>query len=137
MLSFHVPIALLEGALTGAILATLVRFRPDILRGIQGGRHGRAPALGLLALALAIAAFAAPFASPLPDALDTVAERLGFAGAARALWPAPAPGYAVPWLAEGPAAAALIGVAGTLACFALAWALTRRFGSSAAGGPHA
>jgi cobalt/nickel transport system permease protein len=137
MLSFHVPIALLEGALTGAILATLVRFRPDILRGIQGGRHGRAPALGLLALALAIAAFAAPFASPLPDALDTVAERLGFAGAARALWPAPAPGYALPWLAEGPAAAALIGVAGTLACFALSWALTRRFGSSAAGGPHA
>ena len=48
MLTFHVPIALVEAALTGAILATVVRWRPDIVRGLQGVRSGAAPALGLL-----------------------------------------------------------------------------------------
>jgi hypothetical protein len=51
----------------GAILATLARWRPDLLHGLQGSRSGRAPAWGLLVLALALAAFAAPFASGLPD----------------------------------------------------------------------
>jgi cobalt/nickel transport system permease protein len=137
MLSFHVPIALVEAALTGAILATVVRWRPDIVRGLQGARGGRAPALGLLVVALVIAAFASPFASPLPDALESVAERLGFAGAARGLWPAPAPDYALPWLAAGRAGAALAGLVGTLAAAALAWGLTRRLGARRAAEPHA
>ena len=63
-------------------------------------------------MALAVAAFVAPFASPDPDALESVAERLGFAGAARGLWPAPAPDYALPWLAVGRAATALAGLVG-------------------------
>jgi len=128
MLSLHVPIALLEAALTGAILATVLRWRPDLVRGLQagGGLASRsAPVLGALVVALAVAAFLAPFASPLPDGLESVAERLGFARAARALWPAPAPGYEVPWAALGRAGAALAGVVGTLAAAALAWALSR------------
>jgi cobalt/nickel transport system permease protein len=136
LLSLHVPIALVEAALTGAILGTVVRWRPDIVRGLQGARTGRAPALGLLVVALAVAAFAAPFASPLPDALESVAERLGFAGAARGLWPAPAPDYVLPWLAVGHASTALAGLAGSLAAAVLAWALTRRLGTTRAAGPH-
>jgi cobalt/nickel transport system permease protein len=137
MLSLHVPIALVEAALTGAILATVVRWRPDVVRGLQAARGGRAPALGLLATALAVAAFAAPFASPLPDGLESVAERLGFAEAARGLWPAPAPDYAVPWLGAGRATSAVVGLAGTLAAAVLAWALTRRLGRARAPEPHA
>ena len=128
MLTLHVPIALLEAALTGAILATVLRWRPDLVRGLQagGGMASRsAPVLGALVVALAVAAFLAPFASPLPDGLESVAERLGFARAARALWPAPAPGYEVPGAALGRAGAALAGVVGTLAAAALAWALSR------------
>ena len=136
MLAFHVPIALLEAALTGAVLATVVRWRPDIVRGLQGGKTGRAPALGLLVLALAIAGFVAPFASPLPDALESAAARLGFAETARALWPAPAPDYVLPWLGDGRAPTAIAAIVGTLAATALAWALTRRLGAAPERGPN-
>jgi len=137
MLGFHVPIALVEAALTGAILATVARWRPDLVHGLQRARSGRAPALGLLAVALAVAAFASPFASPSPDALESVAERLGFAGAARAAWPAPAPDYELPWLAAGRLSAAIAGLVGALAACALAWAITRRLGTARDAEPHA
>jgi cobalt/nickel transport system permease protein len=136
MLSLHVPIALLEAALTGAILGTILRWRPDLVRGLQPGSGSRSgPVLGALVLALAVAAFLSPFASPLPDGLESVAERLGFAGAARALWPAPAPDYALPWVALGRAGTALAGILGTLAAAALAWGLSRGLGPREAG-PH-
>jgi cobalt/nickel transport system permease protein len=138
MLSLHVPIALLEAALTGAILATILRWRPDLVRGLQTGSGAvsrSAPALGALVVALAVAAFLAPFASPFPDGLESVAERLGFAAAARALWPAPAPGYELPGAALGRVGAALAGVLGTVAAAALAWALSRGLGSRVAR-PH-
>jgi cobalt/nickel transport system permease protein len=128
MLSLHVPIALLEAALTGAILGAVVRWRPDLVRGLQSGGAAAsrsAPVLGALIVALAVAAFLAPFASPLPDGLESVAERLGFADAASALWPAPAPGYELPGAALGRAGTALAGVLGTLGAAALAWALSR------------
>jgi len=136
MLSLHVPIALIEAALTGAILATLARWRPDLLHGLQRtGARGSA-ASGLLVVALAVAAFAAPFASTLPDGLETAAHRLGFSAAARPLWPAPAPDYAPPWLAASRVGTALAGLVGTLAAAALAWALTRRLGHAATAEPH-
>jgi cobalt/nickel transport system permease protein len=136
LLSLHVPIALLEAALTGAILATLARWRPDLLHGLQRAGARRVPAWGLLVLGLALSAFAAPFASPLPDGLETAARKLGFAVSARGLWPAPAPDYALPWLAVGRVASALAGIVGTLAAATLAWALTRRLGAGRSAGPH-
>jgi len=135
MLSLHVPIALLEAALTGAILASVLRWRPDLVRGLQGG-GAPVPALGALFVALAIAAFLAPFASGLPDGLESAAERLGFAEAARALWPAPAPDYALPWAALGRVGTALAGVLGTVAVAALAWALSRGLAPPPESRPH-
>jgi cobalt/nickel transport system permease protein len=131
MLSLHVPIALLEAALTGAILATILRWRPDLVRGLQAAdlsRSRSAPVLGALVVALAVAAFVAPFASPLPDGLETLAGRLGFAEAARAVWPGLAPGYELRGLALGRVGTALAGVVGTLAAAALAWGLSRGLG---------
>src|SRR5512143_180905 len=136
MLSLHVPIALLEAALTGAILGTVLRWRPDLARGLQTASRTSArppPVLGALVVALAVAAFVAPFASPLPDGLETLAARLGFANAARALWPAPAPDYALPWVALGRLGTALAGVLGTVAAAALAWGLSRGLGPREAG----
>jgi cobalt/nickel transport system permease protein len=134
MLLTHVPIGLLEGALTGAILATVLRWRPDLAAGLQ--RDGRpvarpvATALGALGIALLIAAFAAPFASALPDGLEATAERLGFAAQARALWPAPAPDYELPLAATlGGLAPALAGLGGTIVAAGLAWALSRGLSS--------
>jgi hypothetical protein len=134
-----VPIALVEAALTGAILGTVLRWRPDLVRGLQAAgipASRTAPVLGGLVVALAVAAFLAPFASPLPDGLESAAERLGFARAARALWPAPAPNYELPWAALGRAGTALAGVLGTLAAAALAWTLSRGLGPSRQAGPH-
>ena len=139
LLSLHLPIALLEAALTGAILATVLRWRPDLVRGLQpaGAPVSRsAPVLGGLIVALAVAAFLAPFASTLPDGLEAAAERLGFAGAARALWPAPAPAYALPWSALGRAGTAVAGVLGSLVAAALAWGLSRGAGAPGGRGPH-
>ena len=137
MLSFHVPIALVEAALTGAILATVVRWRPDIVRGLQGARAGAAPALGLLVLALAVAAFVAPLRVARSRRARVGRRAAGFAGAARGLWPAPAPDYALPWLAVGRAATALAGLVGALAAAGLAWGLTRRLGATRDAEPHA
>jgi cobalt/nickel transport system permease protein len=139
VLSLHVPIALLEAALTGAILATVLRWRPDLVRGLQAGSafaSRSAPVVGALVVALAVAAFLAPFASPLPDGLESAAERLGFAEAARALWPAPAAGYDLPWAGLGRAGSALAGVLGTLAAAAVAWALSRGLGAPPEPRPH-
>jgi len=138
LLAVHVPIGLLEAALTGAVLATVLRWRPDLVRGLQGsGRPSRsAPAFGLFAVALAIAAFAAPFASDLPDGLEAVAERLGFAAAARAAWPAPVPDYGASWIHLGRAGVALAGLLGALAAAAVAWLLGRRFAGGEGAGSH-
>jgi len=118
MLVTHVAIGLLEAALTGAILVTLLRWRPDLVAGLDASVAGRRPAvlaLGLLGAALAVAAFLAPFASALPDGLEKTAETLGFASRARALLP----GLAV-------IAPAVTGVIGTVAAAALAFAVDRK-----------
>jgi len=118
MLVTHVAIGLLEAALTGAILVTLLRWRPDLVAGLDASVAGRRPvvlALGLLGAALAVAAFVAPFASALPDGLEKTAETLGFASRARALLP----GLAV-------VAPAVTGVIGTVAAAALAFTVGRK-----------
>jgi len=118
MLVTHVAIGLLEASLTGAVLVTLLQWRPDLVAGLDGtGSERRVVVivLGLLGAALVVAAFVAPFASGLPDGLEKTAETLGFASRARATWPrlsAIAPGLA--------------GVVGTAAAAALAFAVGRK-----------
>ncbi len=118
MLVTHVAIGLLEAALTGTILVALLRWRPDLVAGLDASEAGRRPAvvaLGLFGAALAVAAFFAPFASALPDGLEKTAETLGFATQARALLPG--------LTAVAPAVA---GVIGTVVAAALAFAVGRK-----------
>ncbi len=128
MLGTHALIGVLEAALTGAVLATVLRWRPDLVRGLSssgGGAGAVATSAGVLGLALAVAGFAAPFASGLPDGLEHAAERLGFGERAAAGWQAPFPDYVLPAVESAGLATALAGVAGVLAAAVMAWALGR------------
>jgi hypothetical protein len=137
MLVTHVGIGLLEAALTGAVLATVIRWRPDLIRGLAAdGRIASSGAFvaGAVGIAIAIAGFVSPFASALPDGLDHAAERLGFATRSRADWAAPFAGYALPFPASPEVATAAAGILGTIAAACLAWVIGR---SVRSGGRHA
>jgi len=128
MLVSHVAVGLLEAALTGAVLATVVRWRPDLLRGLAGepsSSSGLALTGGLFGVAMVVAAFLSPLASALPDGLEHAAERLGFAGRAAASWPAPFPDYALPFVASPAVATAAAGLAGTVLAALVAWGVSR------------
>jgi cobalt/nickel transport system permease protein len=128
MLVTHVAIGLLEAALTGAILVTVVRWRPDLLKGVHAeGRPANPSAVvaGIVGLAVAIAAFLSPFASTLPDGLASAARRLGFATRAEATWPASIPELVTPFFASARIATAVAGAMGTVAVAVLAWIISR------------
>jgi cobalt/nickel transport system permease protein len=128
MLVTHVAIGLLEAALTGAILVTVVRWRPDLLKGVFAeGRptNSAAVAAGVVGVALGIAAFLSPFASTLPDGLESAAERLGFATHATTIWSAPIPDYLIPFVSSARIATAVAGAIGTLAVMIIAWVISR------------
>jgi len=134
MLLTHVAIGVLEAGLTGAIAATVLRWRPDLVHGLDRDApraHAAATALGLLAVGLVVAAFLAPFASSLPDGLERTFERLGIADRARAVAPAPFPDYGSSWALPAGIATAIAGLLGTLVTGLIAWALSRRRTSSA------
>jgi cobalt/nickel transport system permease protein len=128
LLVAHVAIGLLEAALTGAILVTVLKWRPDLVAGLGGGQTVQRPAalaVGVLGVAMLVAAAVSPFASVLPDGLEHVAATLGFAGRAHASWASPMPQYAVPWLRSAVLAPVVAGLAGTVAAAALAWTISR------------
>ncbi|MDX2151450.1 MAG: energy-coupling factor ABC transporter permease [Bryobacteraceae bacterium] len=81
--------ALVEGAITVAVVTALEKMHP---RWVQAPRHGSAlPALAVTALVLA--GVVAIFASPLPDGLEKLAEQVGIADRAQSLLNAPLPDY--------------------------------------------
>lgn len=126
----HMVIGLGEAVITMLILVVVIRARPELLAPEQGG--GRVARYRPLAAGVAMATtgllvLVAPFASSLPDGLEHVAERYGFAARAVAAQPAPLPDYSVaalaaesPWLST-----VLAGACGTLVAFAVAWFVAR------------
>ncbi|MEW5984035.1 MAG: energy-coupling factor ABC transporter permease [Acidobacteriota bacterium] len=132
MLFTHTFIGVLEALLTGAILTTVVRWRPDLVLGLQTRQQpawGGALVLGSLSVAGIIAAFVAPFASGAPDGLEHAAERLGFGGRAAAWWTAPLPDYGLPFTMGPGLETALAGVAGTVMVAVVAWGVSRGVGT--------
>ncbi len=82
MTSFHSLIGVGEALITGGVVSFLLALRPDLILEplAQSGRVaklGRVVWSGSIA-ALAVAAFAAPFASLQPDGLEKVAEEMKF-----------------------------------------------------------
>jgi cobalt/nickel transport system permease protein len=127
--SVHMVIGLGEAVITMLIVAVVVRARPELVTSIEPAVRAtrrRSIAYGA-ALSIGLMVLIAPFASSLPDGLEHVAERLGFAGRAAAAQPAPLPDYAVapltdasPWLAT-----VVAGAVGTLVAFGVAWFVAR------------
>jgi cobalt/nickel transport system permease protein len=124
----HALIGVGEALITALVVLAIARTRPELLSAaaveVPGRRARETLALGFL-VALGIAVFVAPLASPWPDGLEKVAQTLGFADRAvpRPLAPSPMPDYAAPGLGSGPWATALAGAAGTALVFLVALAV--------------
>lgn len=129
MVGIHMLIGVGEGLISALVLVAIARTRPDLVPdGAAPGPcapRGNLVALGLV-VSLGLAVLVAPFASPWPDGLESVAARLGFADQAReSLLPAPIPDYELPGIGSPVIAVALAGAAGTLVVFGLALGLSR------------
>lgn len=129
MAGIHALIGLGEGMVSALVFLAINRTRPDLMRN-GGARRSASPVsefvtLGALA-ALGIALFVAPFASPWPDGLDAVANRLGFAHQADASpWASPLANYHLPWFSTPGISTAIAGALGTLVVFGLAVVFAR------------
>jgi cobalt/nickel transport system permease protein len=125
MAGVHAVIGVGEAAITTMVVYSVSRARPELLRAEESGRVGfpAAVAYGLI-ITLGLAAFVAPLASPWPDGLEHVAERLGFADNAAEPAAAPIPDYEMPGVSSAALATGLAGVAGVLVTFlAVYWAM--------------
>ncbi len=151
MVSVHMIIGVGEALIGTAVLAVVLRARPDLIRSLPpalrrptlvpeaaGGASGSARwaqtrkvgvfALVALVVALALVIFVAPFASTSPDGLEKVAEDHGFADTAaeEPLWRfSPLPDYTVPAMGEGIWSTAIAGLVGVLVLSGLVLALGR------------
>jgi cobalt/nickel transport system permease protein len=129
MAGVHMLIGVGEGLITALVLSAIARTRPELLQPDTATppRRSYAAVAGYGTLiALALALFASPFASHLPDGLEHVAAVLGFARAATPpLAAAPLPEYALPGLHGSVVATSLAAAIGTVVAFLLAWLLAR------------
>lgn len=114
----HVLVAAAEAAITVAILAAVLRSRPELFRDRAPAAPVRLAAVGATG-AVVVAAGAVLWASPRPDALEVAVERLGLGGGAG--WGgAPLADYSA--TAGGPWLAAAIGL---LTVFLVGWGMAR------------
>ena len=132
MAGVHMLIGVGEAVITTLVVFTVWQARPELLEGGRGfevvpkRQYGQFLVFGLL-IAAGLALFVSPLASGLPDGLNFVAEKFGFAGrevAVRAI-SAPAAGYQLPGIGSAVVATSLAGLVGTLLVFALGWVLAR------------
>jgi cobalt/nickel transport system permease protein len=128
MAGVHMMIGIGEGLISALVFLAIHRLRPEL----SSTSESAAPqagkeliAYGLLA-ALGLALFVAPFACSLPDGLESVAAKLGWArNNASNLVPALAPDYRFPGVGWAPGATAVAGAAGLVVVFGLAQLLAR------------
>jgi cobalt/nickel transport system permease protein len=126
MAAVHALIGLGEGLITVGALSFLTAVRPALLE-MEKDAPGRGTAVALgggLLLALLVAALS-PLASPNPDGLERVAERLGFLERAQASAIGLLEGYSLPGLANQPLASVGAVALGSLAVFGAALLLGR------------
>jgi len=135
----HLVIGLAEAVITMLVLAVVLRARPEFSSGLEEpeGRRRALAAYGATA-AIALTVFVAPFASSMPDGLEHVAERLGFAALASEASTAPLPDYSVEALADSSVwlSTVVAGGLGTLVAFGVAWLLARALAARPRPGPR-
>ena len=134
MLPVHAMIGAGEAAVTGLVVALMVKMQPELIydpqRPVALARTGRSIWAGL-AIALAVAAFVSPWASSFPDGLESSLTRL-HAEPVHVPFELSSPlsNYQFPYVANAAAGGAVAGLLGTLIVFvavgAIAWPLPRR-----------
>lgn len=114
MLLAHLPVALVEGVATAAVvlLAASRISLPLGSRAPVAASRINGPVRGLIAVSAAVAVLLAPLASSAPDGLEAVAVRLGFWQPEAAGFAGLVPDYALPGVAWAPLAVALAGLVG-------------------------
>jgi cobalt/nickel transport system permease protein len=130
MANIHMLIGLAEGLISALVIAALIRARPDLLNLQDAGRAptGSAATIGYsVVVAVVLLLFLAPFASPWPDGLESVAASLGFQshGLTGSVPHAPIPDYSIPGIGSAAAATIMAGAVGTAAVFLMAFVLSR------------
>ena len=137
MAGVHMVIGLGEGLITAMVIAAVDRAgfpnREDD-SAVPAGHYGGMLVFGAL-IALGLALFVSPFASPWPDGLAKVAATLGFEhkAAAQSVLAPPFAGYRIPGAASASAATALAGAVGTVVAFLLSLLLARTLSPASAG----
>jgi cobalt/nickel transport system permease protein len=137
MLLVHSVIGIGEALVTGLALGFVLRVRPDLVYGRPAHRATAMRAgqllVGGLSIALVMAAVLSPFASTLPDGLESAMARLGFESQnAAPMGAAPFADYHVAALASLGVAGSAAGVFGTLVVFIIALVLAWRWPSRTA-----
>lgn len=128
MANVHMLIGIGEGLATGLITLAVLRIRPDLVAGaqVQAAAPGWSWVPYGLLISVGLAVFVAPFASPWPDGLESVAAKLGFERqAASPALAAPFAEYEVPGVGSATLATALAGLVGTVLAFGAAYLLAR------------
>jgi cobalt/nickel transport system permease protein len=125
----HMLIGVGEAIITTLVIATVTQTRPELLEdAIANTAPGRTREFVLygLIVAVGLALFVSPFASKWPDGLDHVAGAFGFGHREIHLMTStPMNDYHLPGIQSPNLATALAGAIGTLAVFALGWAMAR------------
>lgn len=141
MTTFHSLIGVGEALITAGIVSYLLAVRPDLIESPAADRRavvrvGRVLWGGAVA-ALAIAAFAAPFASEQPDGLEAAATRMEFEDLAKSPHPLLLADYKIPLGGNEDASGfwqkvsvSLAGLLGTSAILGMTFVLGRVSGSS-------
>ena len=125
MVTLHALIGVGEAIITGFVVSVVYQQRADLIETRQlapvpvATSAGRFVAAGLVC-ALAVAAFAAPFASELPDGLDSVAERFRIAASEETVEGLFASYDQIPLAGWQRLSVSVAGIGGALAVFAAA-----------------
>ncbi|MCC7176649.1 MAG: energy-coupling factor ABC transporter permease [Bryobacterales bacterium] len=116
--------AVLEGAVTVGVIQALARLNPGFVK--ESAAPLRRPVLAAVALAAVfLASVGVWFASEAPDGLESLADKLGIGGRARAILAAPLPGYDAAWFGNAAVNKAVAGVLGAGLAFAAVLLLGR------------
>jgi cobalt/nickel transport system permease protein len=120
--------ALLEGAITLAVIEALERIQPNFVQKPRQGRPGALAAVVVAALMLAAAGFL--FTSAAPDGIQQLGRETGVVAHARALFSTPFRDYEAAFLRSGWQRKAFAGLAGLgavyAACAVIGRAVTRK-----------
>jgi len=113
----HLLMGIGEAVITGAILAVVLRARPELVAGVaEPSRVGRTLARATAIAAVGLAVGAAYLASSRPDALEAALDKLGLGSLETSYLTAPFADYAAPlggaWLAA---------ILGVVVVFIVAW----------------